>query len=198
MVMNINAGALGANHWRHDPRIGGGRIVGEAAHFIDYLRYLAGHEIVELNAMGLGIGTGATASSATNLFDSAAIQLQFADESVGVVQFLSTGHYSFPQERLEIFYAGRTIQLRNFRRLKLFGMNSPKQGRLWRADKGHDRAVFEFIEAVKGRRGCPTPFHEIEEVAHASFMVDQIIRRRPTHNLDEPLVTDDISYRAAG
>ena len=114
LVMSVNAGSLKPNHWRHDLEIGGGRLIGEASHFIDFVRFLCGHGIVDMNTVGLGQGSGNAANSTDQVYDSASIQLQFADESVGVIQFVSTGHPSFPQERLEVSWVVEPYNSKTF------------------------------------------------------------------------------------
>src|SRR5262249_42048245 len=97
-VMTVNAGAVPAEHWTRDRELGGGRIVGEACHFIDLLRFLAGSVIV---------GHQVLAASTTDA--SVVISLRFSDGSVGTVHYFSSGHRSFPKERLEVFCGGRAL-----------------------------------------------------------------------------------------
>src|SRR5690606_31359851 len=124
--MTVNAGAIPADHWTQDPAVGGGRIVGEACHFIDLLRFLAGAAIVSHEVRTMEAATG----------DTATITLSFADGSIGTVHYFANGSKSFPKERLEVFAGGRILQLDNFRRLKGFGWPGFKRMSLWRQDKG--------------------------------------------------------------
>ena len=107
----VNAGALPAGHWTLDPDIGGGRIVGEACHFVDLLRFLAASPIV---------GYERSAMQSTTA-DTVTITLHFADGSIGSIHYFANGSKSFPKERLEVFAAGRVLQLDNYRRLTGFG-----------------------------------------------------------------------------
>ncbi|PZN87107.1 MAG: dehydrogenase, partial [Candidatus Methylumidiphilus alinenensis] len=116
LVMMVNAGAIPSTHWTQDRAVGGGRIVGEACHFIDLLRYLAGSPIVDAQVVSLG-----NAKGLTGLGDTVTLTLRFADGSMGTVHYLANGHKSFPKERLEVFCSGRILQLDNFRKLKGFG-----------------------------------------------------------------------------
>ena len=115
-VMTVNAGAIPSDHWTQDLTVGGGRIVGEACHFIDLLRHLARASIVRHSAVALGRYPGMAVTS-----DKAMITLEFADGSVGTIHYLANGDKGFPKERLEVFCAGRMLQLDNFRRLRGFG-----------------------------------------------------------------------------
>jgi predicted dehydrogenase len=91
--------------------VGGGRIIGEACHFIDLLRFLAGAPIERAEALALDAATR----------DSVSISLGFADGSLGTILYLANGSKAFPKERLEVFAAGRVLQLDNFRKLTGFG-----------------------------------------------------------------------------
>jgi predicted dehydrogenase len=115
-VMTVNAGEIPADHWTQDPEVGGGRIIGEACHFIDLLRHLAGAPIVRHHAVALGRHPGLAVTE-----DKAMITLEFADGSVGTIHYLANGHKAFPKERLEVFCAGRVLQLDNFRSLRGWG-----------------------------------------------------------------------------
>ena len=141
-VMTVNAGAIPAEHWTQDPAVGGGRIVGEACHFIDLLRFLAGAPIVRAEAMAMDSATG----------DSVSIQLGFEDGSLGTVHYLANGSKAFPKERLEVFAAGRVLQLDNFRRLTGFGWPGFKKMNLWRQDKGQRACAAAFVQALRARR----------------------------------------------
>ena len=112
-IMTVNAGAIPAEHWTQDKAVGGGRIIGEGCHFIDLLRFLAGAQIVSVQAIGMGQTPGMVIRD-----DKVSFNLGFADGSFGAVHYLANGHKSFPKERLEVFCAGRVVQLDNFRRMR--------------------------------------------------------------------------------
>ena len=160
-VMTVNAGAIPADHWTHDPEVGGGRIIGEACHFIDLLRFLAGCRILSHHVT--------TMDSATK--DSVSISLKFEDGSVGVVHYLANGSKAFPKERLEVFANGRVLQLDNFRKLKGFGWPGFTKMNLWRQDKGQKACAAAFINAIAHGGPAPIPFDEIVEVARVSIEV---------------------------
>jgi predicted dehydrogenase len=154
-IMTVNAGAIPADHWTQDMEAGGGRIVGEACHFIDLLRFLA----------GVPIASWACTTMETIIRDTVSLQLTFADGSLGTVHYFANGSKSFPKERLEVFAAGRILQLDNFRRLKGFGWPGFKSMNLWQQDKGQAACAKAFVEAVEGKRAAPIPFDEILEVS---------------------------------
>lgn len=160
-VMTVNAGAIPAEHWTQDPEVGGGRIVGEACHFIDLLRFLAGARIAGHQVMQMDSQTG----------DSVSISLKFEDGSMGLVHYLANGSKAFPKERLEVFAAGRVLQLDNFRKLTGFGWPGFGSMNLWRQDKGQKACAAAFVQAVASGGPAPIAFDEILEVARVSIEV---------------------------
>lgn len=166
MVMTVNAGFIPADHWVHDPVIGGGRVIGEACHFIDLLRFLAAAPIRSVNAVAM--------DSACK--DSVSIQLAFENGSIGVVNYLSNGSKALAKERLEVFCDGAVLQLDNFRALKGFGVTGFKSEKLWRQDKGQSQCAKTFVDAISsGDNSQLIPFDELVEVASACFdVMDQI------------------------
>ncbi|SIT58131.1 Dehydrogenase-like protein [Mesorhizobium prunaredense] len=158
-VMTVNAGAIPSNHWTQDGDEGGGRIVGEACHFIDLLRHLAGAEITAVSVNGMASATGDTAS----------ISLNFSDGSIGAVHYFANGSKSFPKERLEIFCGGAILTLDNFRRIVTHGWKGAKSNRLLRQDKGQKACAAAFVAAVETGSGSPIPFDELVEVARVTI-----------------------------
>ncbi|MCP4047671.1 MAG: zinc-binding dehydrogenase [Gammaproteobacteria bacterium] len=163
-VMTVNAGAIPADHWVQDPVEGGGRIIGEACHFIDLLRFLAGAKICGVTGVQMGAAPGITIRD-----DKASIMLQFEDGSFGTVHYLANGHKSFPKERLEVFCGGSIIQLDNFRSLHGYGWPGFKKMKLSRQDKGNAACAAAFIAAIKSGEPSPIPAEEIFEVTAATF-----------------------------
>ena len=158
-VMTVNAGAIPLNHWTQDPAIGGGRIVGEACHFVDLLRFLAGAPIVRSRRRAM--------ASSSN--DTVSLELDFADGSIGTVHYLANGNRAVPKERLEVFASGKVLQLDNFRRLDGFGWNGFRKSRLWRQDKGQQACAAAFLAAVAEGGAAAIALDEILEVSRASI-----------------------------
>lgn len=170
-VMVMNAGAIPADHWTQDPAVGGGRIIGEACHYIDLMRFLAGTPITSVQAQRMG---DTDAEAVTE--DKAAITLGFDDGSFGTIHYLANGGASFPKERVEVFVAGRTLQLDNF--LKLRGYNWPgfRKQNLWRQDKGQRECAAAFVKAVEAGGAAPIPLEELFEVAKVTIDAARILR----------------------
>jgi predicted dehydrogenase len=165
-IVTVNAGAAPAGHWTVEAA-GGGRIIGEACHFIDLLRFLAGCPIIGHRAQR-------TAGDSAGPADpSVCISLSFADGSTGTIHYLTHGHASFPKERVEVFAAGRVLQLDNFRRLRAFGWPGFTAQRLWRQDKGQTACAAAFVRAVKAGAAPPIPIEEIFEVSRVTIDVSE-------------------------
>lgn len=165
-IITVNAGAIPADHWTQDPEAGGGRIIGEACHFIDLLRFLAASPITGWQRMSMDAPTRDTVS----------IQLSFADGSVGTVHYFANGSKAFPKERLEVFAAGRVLQLDNYRKLTGFGWPGFAKMNLWRQDKGQKACATAFLQAVAKGTNAPIPFEEVVEVSRVSIEIAEASR----------------------
>jgi predicted dehydrogenase len=170
-VMVMNAGAIPASHWTQDHKVGGGRIIGEACHYIDLMRFLADAPITSVAAKGMG-----PCDSEAIAEDKAAITLGFADGSFGTIHYLANGGASFPKERIEVFTAGRTLQLDNFRKLRGFNWPGFRKLNLWRQDKGQDACVAAFVETIRSGAPQPIPASELFEVARVSIKAAEMLR----------------------
>ena len=158
-VVTVNASAVPAEHWIRDPRVGGGRVVGEACHFVDLVRFLAGRPISGVQVTAVSGG------------EAVSFTLRFEDGSFATVNYVGNGARSFPKERIEVFTAQRVLALENFR--KLVGYNWPgfKRLSLWRQDKGHNAAVAAFAQAIRTDHPAPIPFEELAEVTRVTLRI---------------------------
>ena len=163
-LMTVNAGAIPADHWTRHPEIGGGRMIGEGCHFLDLLRFLAGHPATDVQATLIG-------RQAAIRDDKVTCTLSFSDGSFGTIHYLANGHRSFPKERLEVFCGGRILQLDNFRKLTGYGWPNFRRMNLWRQDKGHRPEAVAFCRAIQTGEPSPIPFAELVEVTQLSFVV---------------------------
>ena len=143
-VMVMNAGAIPADHWTQDPMVGGGRIIGEACHLIDLMRFLADSPITSVSARRMGENRAVRLTE-----DKASITLGFADGSFGTIHYLANGASSFPKERIEVFVEGKTLQLDNFRALRTYGWPGSKNRKHWQQDKGQSACVAAFLRAIE-------------------------------------------------
>jgi predicted dehydrogenase/threonine dehydrogenase-like Zn-dependent dehydrogenase len=161
MAMTVNAGAIPASHWTQDPQVGGGRIIGEACHFIDLLRHLAGSEIEDAAIDRMQSQCG----------DTATISLRFTDGSIGAVHYFANGPKSLSKERLEVFASGRVLQLDNYRVLRGYGWPGFRAMRLWRQDKGQAACAAAFVKVVLGQ---DVPVMSTQELLGVSRVATQL------------------------
>ena len=176
IVATINAGFVPANSWVHDRVVGGGRILGEACHFVDVITFLTGSRVVSvcLSAMG---------QQPTETSDSASLLLRYENGSTGVVNYFSNGSKAYAKERVEVYSQERTLVLDNFRTLTGYGFKgfSRVSGR---QDKGHTEQMKRLIKAVRvgytAEPGKPDdmliPFADIINTTQTMFAALQSLR----------------------
>ena len=151
----INAGFVARDHWVNDPEQGGGRVLGEVCHFVDFLIFLAGALPIEGQTRSLD-------SLEQPSDDNVIISLRFANGSQGTISYLANGDRSYSKERVEVFGGGAVAVLEDFRRLDLVRHGSKQTFRSrFRQDKGHRSELEAFAAAVCGRGELPIPFDEI-------------------------------------
>ncbi|HEV2729498.1 MAG TPA: Gfo/Idh/MocA family oxidoreductase, partial [Terriglobales bacterium] len=151
----VNAGYLPADHWVNDPEQGGGRILGEACHFVDFLCFLTGACPVEV--LGQIVGNPGQYS-----MDNVIATLKFANGTAGTISYLANGDKSASKERVEVFGGASTAILEDFRQLELIRQGR-KQVTRARAgqDKGHKAEMQAFVDAACGKVAPPIPFEQI-------------------------------------
>ena len=171
-IMTMNAGAIPADHWTQDPNVGGGRIIGEACHYIDLMRFLTGSEIGAFNATCMGSAPGIDITE-----DKAAITLTFKDGSFGTIHYLANGGKAFCKERIEVFANNGVLQLDNFRTLTGYDWPGFKKYKLVSQDKGQNNCSNAFVSAINSGVGSPINFDEIMEVARVSVDIAESLRK---------------------
>jgi predicted dehydrogenase/threonine dehydrogenase-like Zn-dependent dehydrogenase len=151
----VNAGFIPATHWVNDPAQGGGRILGEVCHFVDFLSFLVGASPATVEARGL---TNPGKYSDDNVI----ISLQFPDGSQGTITYVANGDKSYSKERIEVFGGGAVAALEDFRKLELVHRGRKQVVRSFiRQDKGHIGEWKLFAKSIMSGEGAPIPFNEI-------------------------------------
>jgi predicted dehydrogenase len=159
----VNAGFIPADHWVQDPARGGGRLIGEGVHFIDFVSWLVG-------AMPTGVEARALPDGGRYTKDNFTITLQFANGSLAQIDYLANGHRALGKERIEMHGGGHSAVLEDFRSLRLMGGRT-SSSRLWLgADKGHAAECRAFVNAVRADGAAPIPFADIAAVMRAAFL----------------------------
>ncbi len=158
-VITVNAGAIPRDHWTQDQEQGGGRVVGEACHFIDLARALTGGPIVALHA------TSAHGRDGRAVNDIATLSVSFGEGSVSAIHYIASGARSYPKERVECFFDGRTVSIDNWRRLRDWGSAIPWRVGAGTQDKGHADELRAWLRAIRSGGPAPIPLDEIIEVS---------------------------------
>jgi len=170
IIMTMNAGAIPVDSWVQDKSVGGGRIVGEACHYIDLMRFLVGSQVS--NSAGFQFSSKKPGVIES---DKAVMSLQFEDGSIGSIHYLANGGKIFPKERIEVFCGDAVLQLDNFKKLKGFGWEGFKSMRNGRQDKGQLACANAFLSSVRDGSECPIPFDEIMEVSRVTLDISSIL-----------------------
>lgn len=167
IVTTMNAGFIPDNMWVHDPEIGGGRIIGEACHYIDLCTFLAGSKVkaVCMNSMGTNPGENT---------DNASILLKYENGSNAVINYFSNGSKAYSKERIEAYAQEKTLIIDNWRTLKGYGTKGFSKMKT-RLDKGHKEQFRLLVQSIK--TGQPIiPFDEIINTTQASFATIQSLK----------------------
>jgi polar amino acid transport system substrate-binding protein len=170
MLYRVNAGPIPRENWIQDKTVGGGRIIGEACHFIDFLTWLSSARPTHVHAVALPDPDG--------LQDTLSINLQFADGSIGTVSYFANGSREMPKEYVEVYSAGLTGVIRDFKELEIYSTGKPRRRRTLVQDKGQANMVRAFITRIK-EGGVPLiPTEEIFAVTRATLAVEESLRTR--------------------
>ncbi|NOR68916.1 MAG: zinc-binding dehydrogenase [Methylomarinum sp.] len=170
-IMTMNAGDIPVDHWTQLLDVGGGRIIGEACHFVDLMRFLAGSKITSVQARRMGDVPGVNVTE-----DKAASILVFADGSLGTIHYYANGAASFPKERVEVFSSGKVLQLDNFRKLKGYGWKGFSKMNLWQQNKGQKECAKAFLDAIAQGQAAPISAEDIFEVAKVTIDIVEQLR----------------------
>ena len=165
----MNAGSIPPNIWIHDMHIGGGRIIGEACHFIDFITYFTGSKVksVCMNAMEI--------NPAENT-DNATILLKYENGSTGVINYFSNGSKAYAKERIEIYSQERTAIIDNFRITTGYGFKGFTKLKT-SLDKGHKNQFKLLIDAVKNGGQSLIPFDVLINTTKASFAAIESLKK---------------------
>jgi predicted dehydrogenase/NADPH:quinone reductase-like Zn-dependent oxidoreductase len=167
MIYRINAGAIAPDHWVNDPEVGGGRILGEAGHFVDLLSFLCGSAPVSVNALARSAETGQDLCAT----------IKFQDGSMGTMIYACSGDRAFSKERIEVFGNGAAAVMDDFRRLDVVRHGKRRTVRSWlRQDKGHADEWRAFAGCVASGAPSPISFEEIVASTLTTIRITEALR----------------------
>ena len=175
IIATMNAGNIPPNVWVHDMKVGGGRIIGEACHFIDLITYLTGSMVksVCMNAMGINPEENT---------DNASILLKYENGSTGIINYFSNGSKAYSKERIEVYSQDRTAIIDNFRTTSGFGFKGFSKLNT-KLDKGHKNQFHQLINRVKAGGEPLIPFNEIVNTTKASFAAIESLKTNSWINI---------------
>ena len=170
VIATMNAGFIPANVWVHDMKVGGGRIIGEACHYIDLITYLTGSRVkaVCMNALGPNPQVNT---------DNASILLEYENGSTGVINYFSNGSKAYSKERIEIYAQERTLITDNFQLTEGYGFKNFSRLKT-NTDKGHAAQFKLLTDRVKEGGKALIPFDEIVNTTLAGFAAIESLQRR--------------------
>jgi polar amino acid transport system substrate-binding protein len=167
----INAGRIPSHHWINDPREGGGRIIGEVCHFIDFIHFITGSLTRRVFAESVG---GANSQSSDD--DSVFITLRLADGSNASIAYLAEGDSSLPKERIEIFGGGKSFVIEDFRSATSYQDGKSKTTKLREQDKGQKQEVEAVCAMVREGKPAPVTLEDLVTTTRATFRIKESLR----------------------
>ncbi len=177
IVATMNAGEIPPNVWVHDLAVGGGRIVGEACHFIDLCSYLAGSQVTAVCMSAMG-------RSPKENTDNASILLRYENGTNAVINYVANGSKSYAKERVEVHSQGRSLIMDNWRKLSGFGFKGFKKQR-GKLDKGHAAQFKLLIERTKSGGEALIPYESILNTTRASFSAIESLKSGAWTSVDQ-------------
>lgn len=181
IVATMNAGFIPGSSWVHDLQTGGGRIIGEACHFMDLCSFFTNSSIaaVCMNAMGL--------NAAANT-DTVSILLKYTDGSNAVINYFANGSKAYSKERIEVFSQERTAVIDNFCVTKAYGFKGLKSLKT-SLNKGHKNQFQQLVERVKNGGGELIAFDTVLNTTRASFAVIKSLQEARWVNVEKNYIT---------
>ena len=166
----VNAGAIPLNHWTQDPEIGGGRIIGEGCHFIDFITFLVGAAPVSVTAHALPDGGKYREDNVSMIFT-------FPDGSIGIVDYLANGNKSFPKERVEVFCGGQIAVLNDFVSLQTVKAGKKKEVK-GAQNKGWADEWKVLAKTIREGSEPPIPYDQLIGVTKSTFAAVESLRKQ--------------------
>ncbi len=170
MVYRINAGAIAADSWIQDKEIGGGRIVGEVCHFIDFMVYISGSVPQRVYASAL--------PDPLHLHDTVSVNIEFENGSIGTIAYYANGSKALCKEYIEVYQSGLTAIVKDFKELEIYGNGKPLRKKLVGQDKGQKNMLSAFLDSIITGGAAPISAEEIFSVAQATFAVLQSVQEK--------------------
>jgi predicted dehydrogenase/threonine dehydrogenase-like Zn-dependent dehydrogenase len=175
IIATMNAGFIPPDVWVHDLQVGGGRIIGEACHFIDLCSFLSGSRVTSVCMNALG------EHPAENT-DNVSILLKYENGANATIHYFSNGSKAYSKERLEVYSQERTLILDNWMKLKGYGFMGFSQMKS-RQNKGHKAQFALLNERAKTGGEALIPFDSLINTTEAAFACIESLKSKSWVNL---------------
>lgn len=177
MLYRINAGRIPKEHWVQDPDVGGGRLIGEVCHFVDYMQALCAASPTSVFAARIGRHTAGITD------DQCSISLSFGDGSIGTVVYTAEGNAGLPKERFEAHADGRSLVMSDFMETQMYEAGKSHVFKTAKREKGFPEEMTHFVRAVEEGLPPVIPFDQIEAVTRACLLAVQSLRSGAAYRL---------------
>jgi predicted dehydrogenase/threonine dehydrogenase-like Zn-dependent dehydrogenase len=175
----VNAGYLPPDHWTQDPDVGGGRIIGEVCHFLDFLRFLTSELPVDVFASSIGGNTGRF-----GIGDNVELTVRFSGGSLGTITYTALGSKTFSRERIEAYCDASVAVVEDFRKMEFIRGARKKTSKLWNQDMGYRNELEYFLKLPPGEAGMV--FRDAALATVATFAAETSLRTRSSVSIALP------------
>ena len=184
MMVNyrVNAGIIPPDVWIQDPVVGGGRIIGEVCHFIDFASFVIDSGPVEVQAMGVD-----TTNASLVAEDNVSISIKYRDGSVAQILYVAVGATDLAKEYCEVFADESTAVMDNFCSTVCMGKRGKKKLKGKQA-KGFAEEINAFLDGIQQRGPAPIAFESLVDAAACTFAVLESLRTRQSIRIQPRLI----------
>jgi predicted dehydrogenase len=177
MLYRVNAGRIPKDHWVQDREVGGGRLIGEVCHFVDYMLALCGARPISVFAQRIGRHDSGITE------DQCSLSLTFADGSIGTILYTAEGNRSLEKEYFEAHADGKSLTMHDFRETRLYADGRTTQFKTSKREKGFAQEMALFVQAVEEGLPPVMPFEEIESATRACLLAAQSLQSGSVYSL---------------
>jgi predicted dehydrogenase/threonine dehydrogenase-like Zn-dependent dehydrogenase len=170
-IYRVNAGFLPPTHWAQDPELGGGRILGEVCHFVDFFNYIVGGRVLELSVEAIPVDNVKTVAK-----DNVAVIMKWSDGSITSIHYFTVGSPELPKEYIELHASGFSIVIEDFIKVNIYKGGTKRTMKLKKQDKGHRNHLLEFAKLLRGEKSKIPPFEEYIYSMKITFEIEKKLR----------------------
>jgi predicted dehydrogenase len=170
-IYRVNAGFLPSTHWTQDLEVGGGRILGEVCHFVDFFNHIVSSKVVELDIKAIPVDDAKIVAK-----DNVAILIKWEDGSITSIHYFAIGSTEFPKEYVELHASGSSIVIEDFIKMGIYKGGKRRIIELKKQDKGHKNHLIEFVKLIKGEKSRIPPFEDYIHSMLITFEIEKKLR----------------------